>query len=121
MIDSDSIKSGLRQAHPQVFQALEQAREGSTSLRSNVPPCIAAVRILKHFTISERHPWHRPACLLLWHSLARMDCIIALPEHECNLWAAKGGSQNDFMLDGTIRIAIVQDSRVRLSSYAAPH
>ena len=56
MFDSESIKSGLRQAHPQVFHALEQAREGSTSLRSSVPPCIAAVSILKHFAISERHP-----------------------------------------------------------------
>ena len=65
MFDAESIRSGLRQAHPEVFHALEQAREGSMALHSNVPPCIAAVRILEPSTLSERNRWHYPACLLL--------------------------------------------------------
>ena len=63
--DAESIKCSLREAHPQIFQALEQAREGSTILHSSVPACVAAVSILKQSTqlsLSNTPGTALPAC-----------------------------------------------------------
>lgn len=63
--DASAAQSRLREAHPEVFEALDLPKDRRDALHSNVPPCIEAVRVISVF-LHRVHTWVTHYICMCW-------------------------------------------------------